>query len=190
MRMKKQGRVGIVAAMMLLLTAWGSLAYYVANETAHNVISTSGVDIELVESAITGSGDIVPFSNLDNILPGETISKIPQVQNLDTTPVYIRARVDVSATLEDGAIVVVPDSLIYVNYNNTNWSNGNDGYYYYNETLGGMTISERLFDTVTIASELKNIYENATFAMVVSAEAVQVANNGTSAITAIGWPEE
>ena len=190
MRMKKQARVGIVAAMMLLLTAWGSLAYYVANETAHNVISTGGLDIELVESAINESGRIIPFQNLNNLLPGETVSKIPQVRNLGKYSAYIRAKVQSVATLADGTKVDVPASLVGVNYDQANWKHDEDGYFYYNEALKEAELSKELFDTVTIAPELGNIYKDATFAITVSVEAVQAVNNGASAITATGWPEE
>lgn len=190
MRMKKQARVGIVAAMMLLLTAWGSLAYYVANETAHNVISTGGLDVELVESAINENGRIIPFQNLNNLLPGETVSKIPQVRNLGKYSAYIRAKVRSAATLADGTKVDVPANLVGVNYDQANWKHDEDGYFYYNEALKEAELSKELFDTVTIAPELGNIYKDATFAITVSVEAVQAANNGTSAITATGWPEE
>lgn len=190
MRLKNQTRVGVVAVLVLMLTIWGSLAYYVANETAHNVISTGGVDVELVEFATNENGEVVPFNNLENLLPGETVSKIPQVKNLGQAPAYVRAKVNLTATLADGAVVEVPDGLIEANYNNEKWVMDEDGYFYYDEILDGAAITEKLFDTVTIAPELSNIYKDATFTMIVATEAVQAANNGTSALTATGWPEE
>lgn len=190
MRLKNQTRVGIVALMALMLTTWGSLAYYAVNETAHNVISTGGVDVELVESAIGEDGEKIPFKNVENLLPGETVSKIPQVKNLGKAPAYVRTKVVLTATLADGTVVEVPDGLISVNYNTEKWVLDEDEHFYYDEALGEAEITEKLFDTVAIAPELKNIYKDATFTMIVSAEAVQAANNGTSALTATGWPEE
>ena len=191
MRMKNQTRVvGVVAIVALMLTIWGSLAYYVANETTHNVISTGGINVELIESTVSENGQTMPFTNLENLLPGQTVSKIPQVKNLGKAPAYIRAKVDVSATLADGAVVEVPSGLVDANYNKAKWTLSEDGYLYYGEALEEAAITEKLFDTVTLAPELGNIYKDATFAMTVTAEAVQAANNGTSAITATGWPEE
>ena len=47
-----------------------------------------------------------------------------------------------------------------------------------------------LFTTVTFGTGLSNEYMEAHVEINVSAEAVQSKNNGTSALTATGWPSE
>lgn len=189
MRMKKQTLVGSVAAIALMLATWWSLAYYVTSETTHNVISSGGIDIELVETAIDGSGELVPFQNPENLLPGETLSKIPEVKNDGHAAAFVRTKIDLTVVLADGTTTTVPEGLIGVNYNTAAWHRDEDGYFYYYEPLPGQAQTEKLFDTVAIASELGNIYKDATFRMVVSAEAVQAANNGITAEAAEGWEE-
>ena len=47
---KKKVLAIALIVMMIAVASAGSFAYFTAEETAHNVITTGGIDIELVES--------------------------------------------------------------------------------------------------------------------------------------------
>ena len=71
---------------------------------------------------------------------------------------------------------------------NTKWTQGTDGYLYYNEALQPGAKTEPIFTSVTFKPEMGNEYQNATVTVDVMAHAVQTANNGSTAMTANGWP--
>ena len=48
--------------------------------------------------------------------------------------------------------------------------------------------TEILFDTVHFAPEMGNEYQNCTANIIISAQAVQTANNGDTVMDAKGWP--
>ena len=50
--------------------------------------------------------------------------------------------------------------------------------------------TEPLFTEVHIVEHMSSEYKSATFNLSLTVEAVQVANNGDSVLTAEGWPEE
>ena len=64
-----------------------------------------------------------------------------------------------------------------------------DGYFYYKKALKPTETTEPLFTTVTLKEELENEFMNAKFSLDLTAEAVQVANNGSTVLEANGWPE-
>lgn len=55
---------------------------------------------------------------------------------------------------------------------------------HFNNLLG-----KPVFTTVTFDGTMDNLYQNCTTTISVAAQATQSANNGTSALTATGWPE-
>ena len=70
--------VAIVAA----LSAYGSVAYFTAEDTARNVITAGKVKIELQEKMLTPDGEkTVPFENQLGVMPGCEVSKIVTVKN-------------------------------------------------------------------------------------------------------------
>ena len=79
-------------------------------------------------------------------------------------------------------------SLVKLNINTEKWTEA-DGYYYYNEVLKPGETTAPLFTTVTFDGTMDNLYQNCTTTISVAAQATQSANNGTSALTATGWPE-
>ena len=81
-----------------------------------------------------------------------------------------------------------PDtSLVELTRSASHWTE-KDGYYYYTKVLKPGEVTAPIFTAVTFKPEMGNEYQNATATVDVSAQAVQTANNGTSALTASGWP--
>ena len=182
--------VGIVTITMTVIG--GTSAFFVTSDRAHNVITTDGVSIDLIESTdrVGVDGRPIPFTNIDNAMPGDTYSKIPQVKNTDHGDVWGRILVKNSAKAADGSVISAPADALQADYNTHNWLNGGDGYYYYYRALKAGETTEPLFTKVTLSKKLSASFANTSFSIDIVAQGVQVANNGNNIYEAEGWPEE
>lgn len=189
----------ILSALVICVAtlAAGTLAYFNAEGTAHNVITSGGVGIQLIEK--TKSGDTLvdfPEDGLSGILPGTSASKIVSVENTGSADAWIRVKVEMTITGSDGEALPLEiggaDSVIpVITFTpGESWTLGEDGYYYYNAAVASGKSTETLFEEVYFAAQMGNEYQNCTANLVVTAQAVQTANNGDSALTAAGWPAE
>lgn len=184
--MKKWKIVALCTVLACLsIVASGTLAYFNAQETAHNVITTGGVDIQLHEFSDNGSDGLTPWEDVDGVMPGAEISKIAVVENTGASDVWVRVKVDKTIILanEDKG----NPEVMELNINTEDWTE-QDGYYYYNDPLAPGYSTPALFTTVTFAPEMGNEYQNCTAHIDVKADAVQVANNGDTVLDATGWP--
>ena len=203
--MKKKLLALAVLMICASLVSLGTLAYFNAEDTAHNVISSGSVNIELVEKTKGDDGKLVDFpkDGILGVMPGTAVSKIVTVKNTGESAAYIRVWVN-TAISEPGDPITNPliknlpltievegetVELIEINYNTEKWTQGEDGYWYYNRAVKTGETTEPLFTTVEFHKLMGNAYQNSVTRVDVSAQAVQSANNGTSAMDAAGWPE-
>lgn len=182
--MKNKLFVIAIAALVLATLAAGSLAYFSDEVTTHNVITTGGVDIELLEWADADKTE--PFADLDGILPGAAVTKIAEVKNTGEADAWVR--VSVTKAIELSRQGTPDTALVKLDLNTTEWTDGKDGYLYYNAPVKPGDVTAPVFTTVTFDTAMGNEYQNATATVTVSAEAVQTANNGATALDAAGWP--
>lgn len=184
--MKRKLLIVSVLAILVAVTAAGTLAYFTDTGTAHNVITTGNVDIELNEWA--DDARTQPFQDKTGVMPGTKVTKIVEVKNTGTGAAFVRLYVEknVYRAADQKPMDTDPVSL---NFNNTDWTYS-DGYYYYNRPLEPGKTTEPLFTAVTFAAEMDNRYQNATAHVKVIAYAVQSANNGDSPQAAKGWPSD
>ena len=173
----------------LAIVASGTLAYFTAQETAHNVITSGGVDIQLIEQSRNEDGSLVPWEDVDGVMPGAEISKIVTVENTGASDAWVRVKVDKTITLAEGVDGTPDLSLVVLDINPTDWTE-QDGYYYYNDPLAPGDTTPPLFTTVTFDPKMGNDYQGSTAHIDVQADAVQVANNGETVLDAQGWPKE
>lgn len=195
--MKRRNAV-LTAALALLaaLVAFGTVAHFSGEAHVTNVITTSGVSIELIdllngESAKDEDGDGISTATLEGVMPGMDVSKVVSVKNDGAQPVWVRIdlkkTIDLVGTEEPGD----PDLLI-LGINSDKWT-AKDGYYYYNEVLQpGAETAKPLFQVVTIDPTMPNEYQNCTATIDVVAQAVQQKNNpvpeGGDVTQVAGWP--
>ena len=184
--MKRKLLVLSAAAICIAILAAGTLAYFTAEDTAHNVITTGGVDIRLYE---WGNEDKTePFEDPEGLLPGMELTKIAEVKNTGGAEAWIRVRVTKDITLTgDGE--ADPD-VVSLDLNKAFWTQGDDGYVYYASALKPGETTEPVFTTVFFDTAMGNEYRDAKATVDVLAQAVQTANNGASALEAKGWPAE
>lgn len=184
--MKRKLLIGAIFCICLSVLAGGSLAYYTAENTAHNVITTGGIDIAVQEWADTDKTTPFPEGGVDDVMPGTAVTKIVEVKNTGANDAYIRVKVDKSIELAGEG---TPDlSLLALDMNQTDWTDGGDGYYYYNEILAPGEVTAPLFTTVSFDPGMDNLYQNSAAAVDVAAYAVQADNNGDTVLEAQGWP--
>ncbi len=175
--------LSVLVICIASLTA-GTVAFFTSEDKAHNVITTGSVEIAVQEWA--DEAKQVPFADLEGVLPGAAVTKIAEVKNIGASEAWIRVRVEKSMQLGNE---LIPDSgVIGLNLNTEDWTVGQDGYLYYNEALKPGEVTAPIFTTVTFSAKMGNEYRDVKVNVDVEAEAVQTANNGTSAMNAQGWP--
>ena len=132
------------------------------------------------------------------VMPGTDLSKIVTVKNLEAQA-WIRARITIVVTDEnENVMVLTPDRLaevVKLDINETAWTDGNDGWYYYNTPVDKGGATAPLFTNVEFdGPEMTNEFQNCTVEIIVDAQGVQTANNpipeGGDVTDIPGWPGE
>lgn len=185
--MKRKLLILSVLAICIATLAAGTLAYFTSEGKAHNVITTGGVDIEVREWANDDKTE--PFEDLTGVMPGTSATKIAEVANTGASEAWIRVRVEKDIRLPeiDPEVEIDPD-VVALDIDTVHWTDGGDGYFYYNEPVKPGEVTAPVFTAVTFAPQMGNEFQNATATVDVSAQAVQTANNGDTVMDAKGWP--
>ena len=181
--MKRKFLILSVLAILIAILAANTLAYFTADTKAHNVITSGGVDIVLNEWANEDRTE--PFEDRTGVMPGTKVTKIVEISNTGTAPVWVRAQVQLDVYGADEE--TLPPEYVSLDFSETDWTYL-DGYYYYNKALKPGETTAPILSSVTFEPTMGNEYQNAAATVDISAQAVQTANNGTSALTASGWP--
>ena len=184
--MKKKIFAVAVIVICLALLASGTLAYFTTDAIARNVITTGYVDIDLIEKQIDDDGTEVDFPQeaITGIMPGSTVSKIVSVKNTGAES-WIRVSVEKKVTSAAGK--ELPDDVVTFTVDESKWLL-KDGYYYHLMPVATESSTEILFDEVYFVPTMGNEYQNCKTEIIVYAQAVQTANNGTTVEEAAGWP--
>lgn len=195
--MKKKILLLATVVMCAAIIASGTLAYFTSEDEVHNVITTNAVDIQIEEWQETENG-LVPYPK-DNpiaVMPGATVSKIATVKNIEAEA-YIRAKFEIVITGADGGIMELsPEtltSIITLTMNSEDWIRKDDGseWWYYSDPVEVGASTEAFFTEVVFdGSNITNEYQNCTVEIMVKAQGVQSANNGSNVMEAAGWPVE
>ncbi len=169
-----------LAVIVATFFTQGSVAFYTANGTATNVVTAGDVTLEIIEQHGDGS---FPADGV-YIMPGKLVSKKVWVKNICGHPFYLRVKL--TNGIDDAALSA---DCFEIDFNTTDWTLYEDGYYYYNNVLGVGEETTRLFEEVKIAGKMDNAYLGKTLTLTVDAEAVQSENNPAKAPwLAVGWP--
>lgn len=187
--MKRKTFAGAIVVMALSFLIYGTNAYFTAEDTAHSVITSGNIDIELLEWADEDRTVPFPKEAVEGVMPGTDVTKIVEIENTGSNPAYIRVKVEKDIELAEEKTEEPDLGLMHLDFDNELWARGEDGYYYYKEALAAGEITNPLFASVSFDKEMGNMYQNSTARVNVTAYATQVANNGDSALDALGWPE-
>lgn len=207
--MKK--KLAIVAAVVAVasLAAYGTLAAFTAEETAHNIITAGSVQIELLDKTASAPDQAVEDMDDFNavypdgmpVMPGADASKVVAVKKTDdSADCWIRIQLTPAIQWADGEDhmshpMEVVDLDLNLGGGAYQWTQGEDGWYYYNSPLtADEPFTTALFTSVHFdGPAMGNDYQNSTFTITVDAQAIQRAHTGDSAQAAFGLmavPEE
>lgn len=190
--MKRRFAYCAVLCMLVSLVMQSTLAYFTAVETARNVVTSGGIEIQVVERQETPDG-LKPYpSEPIQVMPGSEVSKVVSVQNLDE-PAWARMAYTVSVLNADGTqrslTAAEVKQFMAVNADTANWTY-KDGWWYYGKALATGEESKPLFTEVSFSgSGMGDAYQNNTIVIDVVAQAVQQIHNGNTVMDAAGWPE-
>ncbi len=187
--MKKKTLLAAAIVICLAVAASGTIAFFTAEDTAHNVITSGGVDIALQEWADEEKTTPFPEDGVSGIMPGAEVTKIVEVKNTGTGAAWIRVRVEKQIDLPEGVEGDVDLALMQLDFDESCWSLGEDGFYYYTQPLEPGAVTPALFASVRFDPGMGNLYQNSTARVAVTAYAVQAANNGETVFEAQGWPD-
>lgn len=192
--MKRKLLLLSVMVICIAIAAAGTLAFFNGDATAHNVITTGKVGITVNEYAKYDAADTAKREEFTNnqtgIMPGTTVDKIVVVSGEDgTADAWVRVKFTKSIQLADGKQGEVNLDLIELNIDTSKWEL-KDGWYYYKEAVKANQEAAPALRSVQFDATMGNAYQGATATVDVLAQAVQCANNGTSAQTASGWPAD
>lgn len=189
--MKRKLLLLSVMVICIAIAAAGTLAFFNGDATAHNVITTGKVGITVNEYAKYNPDEREEFTNNQTgIMPGTTVDKIVVVSGEDgTADAWVRVKFTKSIQLAAGKQGKVDLGLIKLNIG-ANWIDGKDGWFYYNAPVKANQEAAPALLSVQFDATMGNAYQGATATVDVLAQAVQCANNGTSAQTASGWPAD
>lgn len=174
----------LIAALAVVAT--GTAAYFTAEETSYNVITTGMLHMELVEE--TTDGAPWPEDGVTGVMPGVAVDKVVYVENVGSVPFFTRIAMDQIIMDAQGAEGTLSLEYVMLDLNTEDWTE-KDGFYYYNHILEPGEKTEPLFTKVSFSPEMGNEYQDATLEIYVLAQAVQSKNNGTDPLSALGWSE-
>ena len=198
--MKRKIAALAVIVIALSLAAYGTVAYFTATGTAHNVLTMGNIGIKLNDKTKVvenGETKLVEFTTEypDGmpVMPATEASKIVNVENTGSAPAWVRVRIEKTVEHADAPVTGLDTKYVELNYDKANWVEGGDGFWYYGEPLKPGKTTPNLFDTVTFSKDMGNDYMNCKFNIIVSAQAVQADNNAIgeeqSVLDVAGWPK-
>lgn len=192
MSMKK--KILYIAAIVICLSliTSGTYAYFTTSDTARNVITSGGIEVNVVEQQLV-NGTLQPYPNQPiQVMPATTVSKIVSVQSIEQAA-WVRMNYTLTVYDAEGKEMEIPaDELakvIVIETDATNWTL-KDGWWYYNTAVKGGETTKPLFEEVIFSGpNMDNKYQSSTVVIDVTAQAVQKVHNGETVWEALGWPE-
>lgn len=188
--MKRKLLLLSVMVICIAIAAAGTLAFFNGDATAHNVITTGKVGITVNEYSKYAPDKRVKYENEQTgIMPGTTVDKIVVVSGEDgTADAWVRVKFVTKVTSADGTELNANKIQLTTG---AEWTyNDGDGWFYYNAPVKANQEAAPALLSVQFDATMGNTYQGATATVDVLAQAVQCANNGTSAQTASGWPAD
>lgn len=181
--MKRKLMIGAIFAMLLSLSAYGTVAYFTAEKVARNVITTGDVRIKLIQdTAVNGTGG-------DEIaMPGDRVTNRISVKNTGKNDAYVRVRIACEVRKE-GKVIPTEEGMLTWGTDDVHWKDGGDGYYYFKRVLKPGETTEPLMDRISLSLAMGNEFRNSDVKVDVVAFGVQAIHNGRTVFEATGWPE-
>lgn len=172
--MNKKKLLTMVLALVLIgaVGVGATLAYFTDNDSATNVVTMGHVNIELTEEEWTYGEE-----GITGVTPGQEIAKDPTITLVgDSLDAYVRIKLEVTGFEGLNNAAAYKEDVLKELVLGEGWTKVGDYYYYAEKLTKESASTTALFETVTIPVEWTNDVANATFNILVSAEAIQADN--------------
>lgn len=189
-----------IALLAIMLAGSGSLAYKVTPTRTRNIITSGGVHIDLIQKQENKAGQIDEVDSITGkFVPGTQINGVISIENTGKSQAWVRLKADMKIQDEAGKelVNVLSDQKTpIITFTNSDlaeenaWRLGKDGYWYYLKPVNPKEETPSLISSLQMNPQAGNEYQRSTVNVNVQAQAVQVANNGSSVDKAVGWPEQ
>lgn len=136
--MKKKILILSVFAALVIGTTQ-AFAYFTDMKQVVNPLDIGSVTTEIVED----------FPDPGNPGPGDVICKRVAVRSTGKSDCYVRAQV----LFSDSSM----SDISTVNFNNSDWTSGEDGWWYYLNVLKSGEVTPMLFDAITISEDALDV---------------------------------
>lgn len=169
--MKRKSLMILTTALVLTIALAGAtMAWFSAStDPITNKFGTGTVKVELKDML----GDVVfPEDGMANVNPGDTFDKEVWAINTGSLDSYIRIQL-----LPEWTIAGLSTEVVTLGLNGTDWVAGAGNWYYYKNIVSKDEVTSKLLDGVTFSGAgITNEFQEATFRIIVKAEAVQASN--------------
>lgn len=194
-----------VLCIIALAGAASTMAFTTQRGRADNVLTFKNVSLRILQTEQTAAGEVPVDEGASVRADRGQISRIVRIENAGSADMFVRVRPVVVAKTADGQLTEGAAVAEHVDYTlNTGdaadqWTyNPADGWYYYNSIVTaegeGSTTSELMSALEFMGDYYTLTGKGGSFEMTIDAQAVQSDHNGgedgTSALEAVGWPEE
>lgn len=159
-------------AVLLLIGSVTAYAAMMMSEEKVNLFQVGNLQTKVKEV----------FTEPTTIKPNESVTKEVSVENTGTVDQFVRVMLQPEIRLENGESTrLLPSKIgeeVLLELNLTDWTLGEDGYYYYLNVLKSGTpnnTTKNLFTEVKLKQDLGLEYHNATFNLLVKVEAINCA---------------
>ena len=172
--MNKKKLLTMVLALVLIgaVGVGATLAYFTDNDKATNVVTMGHVNIELTEEDWTYGEE-----GITGVTPGQEIAKDPTITLVgDSLDAYVRIKLEVTGFEGLNNAAAYKEDVLKELVLGEGWTKVGDYYYYAEKLTKDSASTTALFESVTIPYEWTNDVANATFNILVSAEAIQADN--------------
>lgn len=188
--MKKKFLYIAVIIICLSIITGSTLAYFTAEDTSRNVITTGSISVSVVQQQMV-DGELQPMSSQPiAIMPNSTFSRVVSVQSTQQ-PAWVRLQYTITLYNATGEEKILTDEELAQNIvitpDDSNWTLV-DGWWYYTAAIGFGETAQPLFDSITFSPSMGNDYQGCSLVLQITAQAVQQANNGSTVVEAAGWP--
>lgn len=124
-----KGKKYILGAMVLLALVKLQTPVYAADKSGLEK-AEGKVDISLEEFTLDEKGREIPWKDMEHVMPGQEITKIPRITNL-AAQCQVRAKIE----MKMGKEVEIPVTPKMLQGMPKGWELRDDGYYYYDRKL-------------------------------------------------------
>ena len=196
--MKRKIALFCITTLVLSMVGYGTYAYMTASKTTQNIITAGTVKIELSGESdgqnIESEGTHKSFEEI-KVMPATVAYRDVTVKNTGANSCYVRVKLDMDIVPANEAKLSAEGKIAML-LDDINWmkEKGDNGYWRYSKKLEPGESTTNLLKEIQFDKSMGNEYQNATFNLIIIAQAVQAQNNSfdsdTGSILDVkGWPQ-